>query len=171
MQLDQYLNSLITIEFTDKKGPVSGFLLDYSEDWILLQSNPSDFMVDGYVVVANKNIEGVYRDENEIFIEQVIRLKGVLPSINKKIPLENTKAMFEFLNNEYGLFSFSKKSNSAIYPGKLIAIDELQIILQWIDLKGKWGDNRVFKLDKIRQVEFDNDYLTSLKLASENLYN
>ncbi|MFY7728006.1 MAG: hypothetical protein ACOVRN_00665, partial [Flavobacterium sp.] len=84
MQLDQYLNSLITIEFTDKKGPVSGFLLDYSEDLILLQSNPSDFMVDGYVVVANKNIEGVYRDENEIFIEQVIRLKGVLPSINKK---------------------------------------------------------------------------------------
>lgn len=171
MELSQYHKSLITIEFSDKKEPVSGFLLDYSEDWILLQSNPSDFIVDGYVIVANKNIEGVYRDENEIFTERVIRIKNILPSINKRVPLENTKAMFEFINEEYGLFFFSKKSNGAIYPGKLIAIDDLQITLQWIDLKGKWEENRTFKLDKIRQIEFNNDYLISLKLASENLYN
>ena len=171
MKLEKYLNKFITIEFSDKKKSVSGFLLDYSDEWILLQSNVVDFVIDGYTIIRNKKIEGIYREEDEIFKENVIKLKGILPKIDKKVPLENTVALFKFLNDEYGIFLLSKKSDSAVYPGRLLAMDESQIAIEWIDLKGKWTENRAFKLDKIRMIEFNSDYLISLKLASEKLYN
>jgi hypothetical protein len=45
--MDKYLRQLITIEFDDK---ISGFLIDWTEDWILIKNNPVDFIIDGYTI-------------------------------------------------------------------------------------------------------------------------
>ena len=63
--MEQYLRQLIAIEFTDKKEIFTGFLIDYSDDWILLRNNPDDFILDGFVILKNKNIEA---DSSEIRI-------------------------------------------------------------------------------------------------------
>ena len=41
--MEQYLRQLVEIEFQDKKQIFSGFLIDYSDEWILLRNNPVDF--------------------------------------------------------------------------------------------------------------------------------
>lgn len=169
-RLDIYLFKLITIEFSDKKN-ISGFLLDYSEDWILIQNNPNDYIIDGFSIIRNVNIKDIYQEENEKFTEEVIRLKGYVPNYKEEIPLGDIQDILIFLNTKYEIFHFTKKSNKAIYPGRLISINQSKINLQWIDTRGKWAEERTFKLDKIRLIEFNSDYLISLKLASENLYN
>ena len=45
--MEKYVRQLITIEFDDKKETFSGFLIDWTEDWILLKNNPFDFIIDG----------------------------------------------------------------------------------------------------------------------------
>ena len=50
--MEQYLRQLISIEFTDKKELFTGFLIDYSDDWILLRNNPEDFILDGFVILV-----------------------------------------------------------------------------------------------------------------------
>jgi len=166
-RLDIYLMKLISIEFSDRKNTISGFLLDYSDDWILIKTNPVDYIIDGYTIVRNKNITEIYQDKDEEFTETVIGLKGIIPVYDKKIPLDNIQEIFRYLNSEYGMFAFAEKSNKAIYPGRLISIDDNRIRIEWIDIRAKWIGERKFKVDKIRVITFDDDYLNSLKIASE----
>jgi hypothetical protein len=166
-KLDIYLLKLISIEFSDRKRIISGFLLDYSEDWILLKTNPVDYIIDGFTIVRNKHIEEIYQDETEEFAEAVISLKGITPVYEEKIPLDTIQEIFRYLNSKYEIFAFTYKSEKSIYPGRLINIDDKKIRIEWIDTRAQWVGERKFKLDKIRAIEFDNDYLNSLKLASE----
>ena len=166
-KLDIYLSKLISIEFSDRKDIISGFLLDYNEDWILLKTNPADYLVDGYTIVKNKRIEEIYQDEVEEFAEAVISLKGITPVYGKNIPLDNIQQIFSYLSSEYELFAFTKRSEKTIYPGRLIDVNDKNIRIEWIDTRATWIGERKFKLDKIRTIEFDNDYLNSLKLAAE----
>ena len=165
--MTEYLNKLITIEFSDRKDTESGFLIDFSGDWILLKSNPVDFIIDGYTIIKNKNIEAIYHEEGEMFTEKVLRLKKLEPKKTEKIPLENIVEIFNYLNDKFGIFQFYKKSEKAIYPGRLRNINSKEIVIDWIDLKGNWTEERSFKLDKIRIIEFENDYLKSLKLIAD----
>lgn len=166
-KLDIYLLKLISIEFSDRKKIVSGFLLDYNEDWILLKTNPADYVIDGYTIVRNKRIVEVYQDEDEEFIEAVISLKGITPVYDKEIPLENIQDIFRYLDSKYEMFAFVQKSEKTIYPGRLVEINDKKIRIEWIDTRARWVGERKFKLDKIRTIEFDNDYLNSLKLAAD----
>ena len=166
-KLDIYLLKLISIEFSDRKNIISGFLLDYSEDWILLKTNPADYIVDGYTIVRNKRIDEVYQDEDEEFAEAVISIKGITPSYDEKIPLGSIQEIFRYLNTKYEMFAFAEKYEKAIYPGRLIDINDKKIRIEWIDTRAQWVGERKFKINKIRTIEFDNDYLNSLKLASE----
>ncbi len=165
--MTEYLNKLITIEFSDRKDTESGFLIDFSGDWILLKSNPVDFIIDGYTIIKNKNIEAIYHEEDEIFTEKVLRLKKLDPKETEKIPLEDIVEIFNYLDKKFGIFQFYKKSEKAIYPGRLRNINSKEITIDWIDLKGNWTEERSFKLDKIRVIEFENDYLKSLKLVAD----
>ncbi|WP_298146820.1 hypothetical protein [Flavobacterium sp.] len=166
--MKDYLNKLITIKFSDRKNRESGFLIDFSADWILLKSNPVDFIIDGYTIVRNKNIEAIYHEEKEKFTEKVLRLKKLGPNQTEKIPLENIVEIFKHINEKFGIFQFYRKSEKAIYPGRLKEINSKKITIDWIDLKGNWTEERSFKLDKIRVVEFENDYIKSLKLVADS---
>ena len=88
--MEHYLRQLIAIEFTDKKELFTGFLIDYSDDWILLRNNPEDFILDGFVILKNKNIEEVHRDHDLQFTEKVIRLKGLKTNAEDIIPISSS---------------------------------------------------------------------------------
>lgn len=166
--MKEHLNRLVTIAFTDRKKPESGFLIDYSDEWILLKSNPADFIIDGFSIIRHKNIEAIYRGENEEFTEKVIHLKNLGPSAVETIPLKDIQTIFKHLDSKFGIFQFSKKSTNAIYPGRLSDINREEITIDWIDLKGVWSEKRTFKLSKIRIIAFENDYLKSLKLVADS---
>jgi hypothetical protein len=73
--MDKYLRQLITINLTTKKI-FSGFLIDWTEDWILIKNNPVDFIIDGYTILKTK-CKGNYQDKDHEFTERVIKLKGL----------------------------------------------------------------------------------------------
>ena len=72
--MEKYLRQLISIEFDDKKEIFNGFLIDWTEDWILLKNNPVDFIIDGYTILKNKNVKSIIQDKDHEFTERVIKL-------------------------------------------------------------------------------------------------
>lgn len=168
--MENYLRQLIAIEFTDKKELYTGFLIDYSDEWILLRNNPVDFILDGFVLLKNKNIEAIPRDQDLEFTEKVIRLKGLRTNAEDIIPIRDLNSIINFITNKYGIFQIAKKSAKSAYLGKLIELTDEELTIDFLDTKGQFGGELSFNPQKIRVIEFDTDYINSLKLVvGENL--
>lgn len=162
--MDNYLRQLISIEFEDRKEIFTGFLIDYTDDWILIKNNPVDFIIDGYVILKNKNIKSITRDSDNAFTESVIRLKGLKTNSDEIIPLRDLSSILTFITNKYEIFQIAKKSEKAVYLGKLIKLDDEELVIDFLETRGKFGGELSFNPNKIRVIEFDTDYINSLKL-------
>jgi hypothetical protein len=162
--MEKYLRQLISIEFDDKKEIFSGFLIDWTEDWILLKNNPFDFIIDGYTILKNENIKSIIQDKDHEFTERVIKLKGLKTSAAEIIPLKDLSSITNFLANKYEIFQIAKKSDKAVYLGKLIELNEEELVIDFLGTEGKFEGEMTFKQNKIRVIEFDTDYINSLKL-------
>lgn len=162
--MEHYLRQLISIEFQDKKELYTGFLIDYSDDWILIRNNPIDFIVDGFIILRNKNVEQIHRDEELEFTEKVIRLKGVKTNAEDIIPIKDLEAIIRYIDTKYGVFQIAKKSAKSAYLGKLIELNNEELTIDFLDIRGEFGGELSFNPDKIRVIEFDTDYINSLKL-------
>ncbi len=161
------IGQFISIKFTDRKEPIGGFVIDYNDDWTLMKYNVVDFVIDGYIIFKHKNIEGFRRDKEEKFLEKIITLKGQQSNETEKIPITDLKTILTYLTEKFGLFQFETKSQKICYLGKLVSIDDKLVTVKSLDSEGKWGENISFKVADIRAIEFDNDYINSLKLVAE----
>jgi hypothetical protein len=162
--MEKYLRQLISIVFEDQKEVFTGFLIDWTEDWILLKNNPVDFIIDGYTILKNKNVKSIIQDDDYEFTERVIKLKGLKTSAEEIIPLHDVPSIINFLATNHEIFQIAKKSDKAVYLGKLIEINEEELIIDFLGTEGKFDGEMSFKLNKIRVIEFDTDYINSLKL-------
>jgi hypothetical protein len=162
--MDNYLRQLISIEFEDRKEIFTGFLIDYTDDWILIKNNPVDFIIDGYVILKNKNIQSIIRDSDNVFTESVIRLKGLKTNSDEIIPLRDLSSILTFITNKYEIFQIAKKSEKSVYLGKLIKLDDEELVIDFLETRGKFGGELSINPNKIRVIEFDTDYINSLKL-------
>jgi len=163
--MEQYLRQLVAIEFTDKKEIFTGFLIDYSDEWILMRNNPVDYIIDGFLILRNKNIEAVHRDQDLEFTEKVIRLKGLKTNAEDIIPIRDLASIINYITNKYGIFQIAKKSAKSAYLGKLIELNDEELTIDFLDTKGQFGGELSFNPSKIRVIEFDTDYINSLKLV------
>ena len=104
---------LISIKFTDRKMPITGIVVDYNDDWTLLKYNPVDYIVDGFIILRHKNIEGYRHDTEEKFREKVIKLKGKQSNDSDKIPIDDLQTILTYLTDNFGVFQFSTKSDAS----------------------------------------------------------
>lgn len=162
--MENYIRQLISIKFEDKKDVFTGILIDFSEDWLLLRNNPVDFVVDGFVILRNKNIKSIYREPEYDFIEKVIRLKKVNINPEEAVPLKDLLSITAFLTRKFSLFQIATKSNKAVSIGKLKNYNDDLITIDFLSPQGVWDGEMDFKPNKVRVIEFDTDYLNSLQL-------
>jgi hypothetical protein len=165
--MDNYLRQLISIKFEDMKDIYTGFLIDYTDEWILLKNNPVDFILDGFVVLRNKNVQAIFREPEYDFIEKVIKLKGLKTNSDDIIPLRDLFTILTFIASKYGVFQIATKSDKAVYLGRINEFTDDELSIDFLDPQGRWDGVKYFKPSKIRVIEFDTDYINSLKLAME----
>ncbi len=165
MKKKKHIGQLISVKFTDRKSAISGFVVDYNDNWTLLKSNPIDYIIDGYIIFSHKNIQCFQRDNDEKWVEKVIRLKGLQPTDKEIIPITDLPTILKYLTDNFGFFQVYTKSENASYLGRLKSIDNKELVLDSIDTKGKWNGKLKFKIGDIRTIEFDTDYINSLKLV------
>jgi hypothetical protein len=118
----------------------------------------------GYTILKNKNVKSIIQDKDHEFTEKVIKLKGLKTSAEEIIPLKDLPSIINFLADKYEIFQIAKKSDKAVYLGKLIELNEEELVIDFMGTEGEFEGEMSFKLDKIRVIEFDTDYINSLKL-------
>jgi len=162
----KHIGQLISIKYTDRPTPFFGIVVDYSEDWTLMKLNSCDYVIDGYVILKHKNIEGFKRDQNVRFKEKVIKLKGQELPVVKDFPLTNLETILSYITTNYGVFAFYLKSEKACYLGRLKSFTKNNLTIDYLNPKGIWTKQMHFRSGDIRTIEFDTDYIKSLELVS-----
>ena len=162
----KHIGQLVSVKFTDRKTPINGYVVDYNDDWTLMKYNPVDYIIDGYTIFRHKNIKDFRRGTDEKWREKVINLKGLQPTDQDIIPLADLETILKHLTDNFGVFQIYTKSESVCYLGGLNSIDKKELILDYLNPKGKWDGQMKFKTSSIRIIEFDTDYINSLKLVS-----
>lgn len=169
MKKKRFTDELISIKFKDRKEVVYGFVLDYNDDWTLMKYNPVDYVIDGYLIFRHKQIKGFRRDPNiEEFHEKVIRLKGLGPKKSEIFPITDLETILKFITKKFGVFQFSTKTEKACYLGRFLSITSNRLVIEYLNTRGEWDGTMKFRPGDIRIIQFDNDYINSLKLISKN---
>jgi len=166
--MKKYIGRLIKLKFKDI-DPINGILLDYNDDWILIKSNPVDYILDGYFVIRNKNLKSIEYGVNEKWTEKIIKLKRIGTPVKARISLESFDKIIRTLTKKYGVFTIYKKENSVCWLGRLKSIDKSFLVIDDLNPKGKWDGQMEFKINDIRIIEYDTDYINSLKLVSNKI--
>ena len=86
----------------------------------------------------------------------------------KNFPLDSLYGILSHLTKKYGVFDFELKSEKSCYLGKLKSIKGKELTIYYLNPKGLWTKQMYFRINDIRTIEFDTDYINSLKLVSEN---
>ncbi|TCI85161.1 hypothetical protein [Tenacibaculum sp. M341] len=146
-----------------------GVLLDENDDWILIQSIPGDYQVDGYKLLRKNFVEERYEVENAHIIKKVIELKEIEIQKPDDFKFGSTIEILKWSESKYGCFEFQDEVEEELFYGVLDNYDIESFSIDSIKSDGMidLDFDEVFKIKDIRTISFDSDYFRSISL----LYN
>lgn len=164
-------HNFISIKIKNRKEKERGIFIQEGEDWILLQSLFTDFMVDGFKIISKNYILSIDRDEHDAFVEEVLISCDKLSIPGMTIPLK-TYPLFEFLMTNQKTFQlFLNKENSS-YIGNINKLLAKSFYLNPFGKKVGWLDYYLlFRMDFIRLLAIDTDYINSLLAYNKRILN
>jgi len=161
----------VSFKYRDRKSIISGYLIDFNNDWTLIKYNPIDYVIDGYLILKTDKILKYKRDDDEKFREKVLKAKNLIPTDKDIFPITDLSETLKLISDRFGAFKIEKKDDTVCFIGRLVKITKENLIIQEIDARAQWVETEKYKLKSIRTIEFDSDYVNSLILYSKTIDN
>lgn len=171
MKMQDLKGKFFSFKYRDRKKIISGYLIDFNDDWTLIKHNPVDYIIDGYMILKTNMILKCKRGDYEEFREKVLIAKNIKVTENDIFPISNLSETLQLISDRFGAFKIEKKDDSLCYIGKFIKLTKENLIIQEMDTKAKWVECMQHKLKSIRIIEFDIDYNNSLMLYNKLIEN
>ena len=161
---------LFSFEISDRKLKKQGILIAEGEDWLLTHCLFTDYILDGYMLLNKRYIKSINRNDENIFIEQVLNANKKLDILqNIDIPLL-TDLLLEWLYKNQIVFQIDNKRDDVCWIGKICDSTDKSIFLTNLTPKGIWETSYyTFRKNNIRIISFDTDYINSLLNYSKTL--
>ncbi len=166
----------VRVEFSDRKDPIDGFVLDFSNEWALMRIE-WDYQLLGYSIVRRKNLKSIRMGEKERFTEAVVAHEVGSIDQPTDLPLQDLETILSHLTQRYGVFQIEERRNDMCWVGRLASVDGRKLRLDDLDPRARWksplkdspkGKRRevnalLFRPWAIRVIEFDTPYINALK--------
>ncbi len=164
------------VEFNRKpfdKQILFGFLLDFNDDFTLIQKLDQDwYQLDGYCVFQNKSVRKFrVHDKEEYFLNEVIKVKKLKPKAVPNILLDNWATILQTVNDNFTLVGVESELfyKDSINIGKIAKMGKKSFSLKEISPNADWDDKPYkYKFKHLTLVKFGNDYNDTLWKVSEN---
>jgi hypothetical protein len=165
MHLKSYTGKFLTFQFQGRKDNISGIVLGYNDDYTLIRTC-IDYRLDGYTIFKNEKVEFIHGDF-EKRAARILKLKNYLPEKEPTIPMDALENILMYVGQQYRLIQLDTRKGNAFdvveytgRVGKLYQFDELTT-------NAKWRYKLQLPERECRFINFDNDYLNSLKLITK----
>ena len=157
-----------TFQYSDCEEIYSGYIVDFTDNWVLLKYNVVDYVVDGYIILNSKFIIDYKRDDKQKFTQKILDLKGHKPTPKEIIPLTDLTTIFKYISDKFGLFQFDMRTHKTCWLGKVKKITGNDMKIDYLNPRALWSTTMpTYKLGNIRTIQFDTDYINSLLLVAK----
>lgn len=160
---------VVEIKINRHKDVIYGIKIFENESWVVINENPSDYVLDGYKFIYKKYIKYInILDEEEI--KQIIlnsKFKPDTTNYINNIPIYDLKELLIYLRETKELIEFSLDTDEYILVGKVVDVFDKSFLLEEISTKGEVLRRENIKSKVIRSIGIKTDYLNSLELYKE----
>jgi len=149
----------------DKEENLSGFILDMSKRFLLLQLD-HDFMLDGYAIIKLDDFDSIRHSSYERTQRKIFNAEGILTTtygFDKYLPLTSWTEISKALKS-YDLHVIVKNINKDhldFWIGEIKTVTEKSMSIHNYNPDGQLDDKpKNIKLDTIRIIKFGDRYST-----------
>jgi hypothetical protein len=144
----------------------TGVVLSENDQWLLVKHIPVDYVLDGYKLYNKNFIKRRIRDDKEVYIHRVFRLKRTIIDLPKDFEFFDTIGLLHWSQRKFGIFEFQDDEETALFYGRIKSIINNILIIDFIDKKGQVDEDfdYEFAIDEIRTISFDSDYFNAIRV-------
>lgn len=147
-------------------GASYGFLVDFSDTWLLTSYIDDRLDLDGYDAVRVADLTDLAVDfARRRFLERCLELKGSRASAPRRICLDDTRALLESVDRSYPLIVVQRErvAPDQCEIGTLKMIADETYALRWMTPEAEWmDDEQLYRLADVTRVAFGCRYETTL---------
>lgn len=150
-------------DFIDDEAHINGFILEASEDFILVQAE-EDFRLTGYSILHKSKFDSIQFDEIDNTVKKILKKEGVITKdygIKKKVNLSSWQSIFKNLKKlDFHVILECEDSEDPIFLiGPVVKIGEKSVSIHNYDATGVFDEKPTkVKYKDITIVKFDERY-------------
>lgn len=154
--------------FNNEESHLSGFILEMSEQFILIQIH-EEFLLDGYAIVRKDQVHSYRCNLTDRTQKKILQNEGVLDTqlgISTKIDLSTWQTIFRSLRNAdfHVIIECEALQDPDFIIGPVKRIDKHGVKINFYDSAGRLLKFLTYvPYDQITVVKFDNRYTTVFK--------
>lgn len=163
------MRKIKSIKVRGFKRPETGIFLGSGKNWVLLNDNPIDFIIDGYLLIRKENILREVRSDDLELTTKVLRLKGELSEASFfSFNLNSDHLLFDKLLKDECLIQICFHNQDSTLVGRVISVKPDRFRMRLLSRKGEWLKEFNFRYNKLRTINVGSDYLKSLELLTKS---
>jgi hypothetical protein len=167
--ISAFPKGLVRLELDEWQSALRGITVAEGDDWVILQRNIVDYVIDGFMFVPKNKIIRMFQTTEDDFTYDVISASKEI----KKIDIDNKSNAILTLKRIGEIYKFIgvyDTNDSTLSVGIFAQINAKFLTLETISTKAELEKKESIILSSMQAVEFDTDYLKSLNnyMASKN---
>lgn len=142
-----------------------GYVVDASDDFVLLHLVNDNIRLDGYVVLRVGDITEVVCDfDNYKFIEKALNMRKMEPERPVLVDLHSMETILQSISEHFPLMVVHREvvNGDACYIGSLEELHDKTFTMREVDREAKWIGSKRIRLEEVTRIEFDGGYETAL---------
>ena len=146
-------------------GSIHGYVLDYNDDWTLIQYVDHDISFDGYTIFRNSTVKRYGKlDDANYMIHRALRKMGYIPKVPQSIDLMDLNSILLTTNALFPLIVIHREllKKGVCYVGGVSQVTSKTMILETINPDANYGGPYRIRSQDITRIDFGGHYETAL---------
>ena len=163
MSLEYDINNdvmeIVDIKVSRYQSLLRGALVSQGQQWILIEDNPVDYVLDGYSFINKKYVKHVSLCGHESITYKIISQKYQKRDFCK---LDNYFELIDYLRNNNLLITIGLSKQESILVGHIKKINSVSFKFHPLSVTLEHLDVMDIRYDQIRFINVNSDYLSSI---------
>lgn len=155
---------LVDLKIRRRPELISGIKINEGNQWVLINYNPIDYVLDGFSFISKKYLTKVFNVSEDDFDYKVLLKKydEKISGLFSDMIMETYISLLSSLLKKSKLIEFEFESSGYCIIGKIVKINKKSFTINKLSTEGQFLGEERYNVESIRIINIDTDYLKAL---------